>query len=221
MFIRTLCIIDTPFGCNHKPEQSTWDSGFRTISRAYLQYVGARSTPHDYSACCPELAPDTPAYDFARLCFLPLAMSETRQELIRLKISAQSLSRTIVAAIALSLSYFAYARSLIPLYGETAALRYLRVLAVSVIGIATSAPIPVDSLNLIGLASILLTTSPTTSYWVAAYSARQHDPVKGPLITHVVVFSPIIYLLSSVLAKNQVYISLKSPCAWRFSCSSN
>ncbi|EPQ59134.1 hypothetical protein GLOTRDRAFT_54861 [Gloeophyllum trabeum ATCC 11539] len=99
--------------------------------------------------------------------------------------------------VSLSLTIFIYQRTLEPIYGTVPPNLHLWYVVVGAGSLGVVAPI----FNLwtgIGLAGALLSVMPYATYWVSVYSARYHDPVYGPLSTHLAVLAPIIYLGANV-----------------------
>ncbi|TFK55593.1 S-adenosyl-L-methionine-dependent methyltransferase [Heliocybe sulcata] len=97
----------------------------------------------------------------------------------------------------LSLILFIYQRALEPIYGSVPTNLYLWYVVVGAGSLGVVAP----TFNLwtaIGLAGALLSVMPYSTYWAGVYSARFHDPVYGPLATHLAVLAPIIYLGANI-----------------------
>ena len=100
---------------------------------------------------------------------------------------------SVVIVLGLSLTVFAYRRSLIPLYGTAPVELHLYKISWVACIIGNLLPlIPLQ--NAVLVLGALLCAMPNTSYWVAAYTGRLHDPVWGPVLTHLIVFTPLLAL---------------------------
>jgi ABC-type Na+ efflux pump permease subunit len=92
----------------------------------------------------------------------------------------------------LYLSKLGYHLVVDPLYGSAAVSKYLdAVVAVALIP-ALFLDVPTQY-SLSALASLLYYV-PITAYWTAAYSARWGKALVGPLLTHAIVFWPVVAL---------------------------
>ncbi|KZT74406.1 S-adenosyl-L-methionine-dependent methyltransferase [Daedalea quercina L-15889] len=100
---------------------------------------------------------------------------------------------SVVVVLGISLNVFAYRRSLTPLYGTAPVELHLN--KISWLACAIGSLLPLMPLQAVVLAlGLLLCAMPNTSYWVAVYTGRLHEPIWGPVFTHLVVFTPVVAL---------------------------
>ena len=100
---------------------------------------------------------------------------------------------SLVVLTALSLVTFGYQHVLEPLYGSAPTQLHLnKIVWVACILGSFTATLPLLPMML--ASGILLTTMGYTSYWVAVYTGRMGDVILGPLITHLVVLAPVLFL---------------------------
>ncbi|KZT29235.1 hypothetical protein NEOLEDRAFT_1127909 [Neolentinus lepideus HHB14362 ss-1] len=97
----------------------------------------------------------------------------------------------------LSLIIFTYQRALEPIYGSVPTSLYLWYVVVGAGSLGVFAPV-FNLWSATGLVGALLSVVPYSTYWVGVYSARYHDPIYGPLATHLAVLAPIIYLGANI-----------------------
>ncbi|KAI0677382.1 hypothetical protein C8Q78DRAFT_1002534 [Trametes maxima] len=142
-------------------------------------------------------------------------MASKAREPPKTSLSAIALTRvaSILVLLGLSLVAYGYKRALEPLYGTAAPNLHLPkiVWASCILGsFAPSVPIPRAALGL----GLLLYALPHSSYWVAVYTARQGDPVWGPVATHLIVLLPILALgVAVVKALQEAPYSKDDPSA--------
>jgi hypothetical protein len=146
-------------------------------------------------------------------------MSFTRPRLSGYLSSAAMISASFVLwTMLLSFSY-AYAQSLLPLYGSTPTRLHLEHIAFTVVAAAMVTPPLVaeyigprrsSGANLVFISGPLLLIAPFTTYWIAVYSSRMKDPVWGPVITHFMVLVPITYLLAVAAINLNVSVFLQN-----------
>ncbi|KAI0729446.1 hypothetical protein C8Q72DRAFT_317032 [Fomitopsis betulina] len=104
---------------------------------------------------------------------------------------AKALSVGLVLGLSLTVS--AYRRSLTPLYGTAPVEQHLN--KISWLACAVGSLLPLMPLQYAVLAlGVLLCAMPNSSYWVAAYTGRLHEPIWGPVLTHLLVFTPVLAL---------------------------
>jgi hypothetical protein len=110
----------------------------------------------------------------------------------------------------LSLAISVYKRTLVPLY----ALEPTQFLLNEIVFVATTLSglgwFNCSLNNALLLTGVLLSTAPTTSYWVAAFTARTRDPLWGPTVTHMLVIAPIVYAFTNVLMELDVSVTTKT-----------
>lgn len=116
---------------------------------------------------------------------------------------------SLIVLTALSLVTFGYQHALEPLYGSAPTQYHLnKVVWVACILGSFTATLPLLPIMLVS--GILLTVVGFTSYWVAALTGRIGDVILGPLITHLVVLAPILFLGVASVKALQVSLSLLS-----------
>lgn len=114
----------------------------------------------------------------------------------------------IVVLIGASIATYAYDRALLPLYGQAATQHHLNKIAWSICTIGTLTPsLPIWPCIL--AAGVWLCAMPQTTYWVAVYSGHLGDPIWGPVLTHLVVIAPLMFLATAVVKTVQVRVSRK------------
>jgi hypothetical protein len=104
-----------------------------------------------------------------------------------------------------SVVIFAYERCLAPLYGTVPTNFHIMHIVLAVMTAATFTPIDIvraisphlsSPANHFIFAAPLLSAMPTLAYWTGVYTARLKDPWLGPVITHLIVLSPLGYLFA-------------------------
>ena len=100
---------------------------------------------------------------------------------------------SVVVVLGLSLTVFAYRRSLIPLYGTAPVEQHLNKISWLACVIGTLLPLIPLQYAVLAL-GVLLCAMPNSSYWVAAFTGRLHEPIWGPVLTHLIVFTPVLAL---------------------------
>lgn len=117
--------------------------------------------------------------------------------------SAISNLASIAVLVGLSIATFGYERALQPLYGSAATRYHLnKVVWVScIVGMFAPAPSMSKSMFAVGA---LLCAMPQTAYWAAVHTGRLGDPVWGPVITHLTVLLPVLYLGVKIVKELQV-----------------
>lgn len=97
---------------------------------------------------------------------------------------------TIIAA--LSLTTWLYGRALEPLYGSVPTNLHLDkvIWAASILGTLGPAPPLWTSVAVMGT---FFCSLPNLAYWVPLWTARWHNPVFGPVATHLLVLFPVAY----------------------------
>jgi hypothetical protein len=114
---------------------------------------------------------------------------------------------TVLAILTpLSLAIFAYERTLVPLYALGPTQFLLNKIVCATIAFSSLGLFTLSISKAILLAGILLSAAPTTSYWVAVLTSRMRDPLSGPVITHIVVMAPIVYVFANVVMKLDVSV---------------
>lgn len=110
-----------------------------------------------------------------------------------------------IFAISAGISLFtaAYEKALSPLFGSVATAKYINYVVHGSTALGIILPKLSRSLLLPSLAT-LVQVAPHTSYWVSVLAARNEGPVLGPLVTHVTVLAPVIYLAVSLAASIDV-----------------
>ncbi|KAI0796915.1 S-adenosyl-L-methionine-dependent methyltransferase [Abortiporus biennis] len=107
--------------------------------------------------------------------------------------SAVANTISVVVLTGLSLVTYGYQQALTPLYGTAATQWNLNKVVWSACILGSFAPtLPIWPSVLFG--GILLTGMPLSSYWVAAYTGRWGDVIWGPVITHLTVLAPVLYI---------------------------
>ncbi|EMD40933.1 hypothetical protein CERSUDRAFT_111514 [Gelatoporia subvermispora B] len=108
-------------------------------------------------------------------------------------LNALSKAASVIVLVALSLVTFAYRRYLEPLYGSGPTNHHFtKVVWAACIAGSFGPTLPILPATL--TAGLLLLAMPNSAYWVAVYSGRLGDPVWGPVITHLVVIAPVLYI---------------------------
>ncbi|OCH94347.1 hypothetical protein OBBRIDRAFT_770124 [Obba rivulosa] len=108
-------------------------------------------------------------------------------------LNALSKAASVIILLSVSLVAFAYRRYLEPLYGTgPTSYHFNKVVWAACIAGSFGPTLPVLPATL--AAGLLLLAMPNSAYWVAVYTGRFGDPVWGPVITHVVVIAPVLYL---------------------------
>lgn len=121
---------------------------------------------------------------------------------------AKALSVGLVLGLSLTVS--AYRRSLTPLYGTAPVEQHLN--KISWLACAVGSLLPLMPLQYAVLAlGVLLCAMPNSSYWVAAYTGRLHEPMWGPVLTHLLVFTPVLALGVLIVRILQVSHACCSP----------
>lgn len=111
----------------------------------------------------------------------------------------------ILTLIGVSIATYAYDRSLIPLYGTAPVQYHLNKVVWLVAIAATTVPsLPVWPCVLVGGA--LLCAMPKTAYYAAVYTGRMGDPVWGPVMTHLAVIGPVMFLGAAIVKTLQVRV---------------
>ncbi|TCD69885.1 hypothetical protein EIP91_005962 [Steccherinum ochraceum] len=104
----------------------------------------------------------------------------------------------LVILVGTSLSTFGYLRALEPLYGPAAASYNLNKVVWAACIFGSLAPtIPVWPAVFGG--GLLVAAMPLSAYWVAVYTGRMGDVIWGPVVTHLVVIAPVLYLASALV----------------------
>ena len=135
-------------------------------------------------------------------------------------------SRSLIILTLLSLAVFTYERAVIPLYAAGPTRYLLNTIILASIGLAGL--FSISAKRTLFTTSLLLACAPSTSYWVAVYTARMRDPLWGPAVTHIVVIAPIVILFTSFALEFDVSILLLwwatawtlSPVSWLASTES-
>ncbi|KAI0700725.1 S-adenosyl-L-methionine-dependent methyltransferase [Cytidiella melzeri] len=123
-------------------------------------------------------------------------------------------SLSIVVLIGLSVSTYAYERTLVPLYSVAPTRLHMN----KVVWLAAIAGTFLPALSgwtSFAITGALLFAMPQTAYWAAVYSGRYGDPVWGPVATHVVILAPMLYFGFSIVKElqkdNNVAIAMGTP----------
>jgi hypothetical protein len=115
-----------------------------------------------------------------------------------------------------SLVTFFYIRALDPLYGSVPINLYIDKVVWAAIIIGAFGPVPPlwPSFAVFGG---LVTSIPTSSYWVALYTGRTENPTIGATATHLVVLFPILYfgvsLVKRITVRTNDYFPLSPTCS--------
>lgn len=113
----------------------------------------------------------------------------------------------VLLIASLSLTFHLYQKTLEPLYGAVPTTYHVDKFIWPAVLLGAFAPSP-SIWTCIGIYGTLLSAMPLSAYWVAVYTARQGNPVMGPVITHGVVLLPIIYAGMAVVNKMVVCASV-------------
>lgn len=111
--------------------------------------------------------------------------------------SAKASLSIFAISIGISLFTAAYEKAVNPLFGSVATAKYMNYVVHGSTALGIILPKLSRSLLLPSLAT-LVQVAPHTSYWVSVFAARNGGPVLGPLLTHVAVLAPVIYLAVSL-----------------------
>ncbi|KAF9534772.1 hypothetical protein CPB83DRAFT_842919 [Crepidotus variabilis] len=115
----------------------------------------------------------------------------------------KKVSGVLAVALPLSLIVFAYEREIVPLYGFVSTMLYLDKVMLAAMLLSALQPFPINtSLNYL-LTAVALTAAPNATYWIAVWTARQKDPLWGPVITHAAALGPLAFLLSSFVIESE------------------
>lgn len=118
-------------------------------------------------------------------------------------VNALSKAVSVAILVSLSLITFAYRRYLEPLYGSGPTNHHFsKIVWVGCIAGSFGPTLPI--LPAAFAAGVLLLALPNSAYWVAVYTARFGDPVWGPVITHILVIVPVLYLGVAIVKALQV-----------------
>ncbi|KAK7675897.1 hypothetical protein QCA50_021162 [Cerrena zonata] len=99
---------------------------------------------------------------------------------------------SVITLLTLSLVTYEYQHVLEPLYATAPVQYHLNKVIWSAVILSSLVPaLPKASILVAG---ILITILPTSAYWVAAYTGRNHDVIWGPVLTHLSVLAPVLYL---------------------------
>ncbi|KAH9999948.1 hypothetical protein BJV77DRAFT_975493 [Russula vinacea] len=99
-----------------------------------------------------------------------------------------------------SLVTFLYVRALDPLYGSVPIDFYLDKVVWTATIIGAFGPVPPLWLSFAVFGG-LVTSIPTSSYWVALYTGRIENPAIGATVTHLIVLFPVIYIGVSLVKR--------------------
>ncbi|CCM04878.1 uncharacterized protein FIBRA_07072 [Fibroporia radiculosa] len=105
---------------------------------------------------------------------------------------------SVVTILGLSLVVFAYRRTLTPLYGTAPTDHHFNKI-VWLACIAGSFAPALSASRATLAAGILLCIMPHTAYWLAVFSGRLGSPTWGPVLTHLTVIVPAIFLGFSIV----------------------
>ena len=119
--------------------------------------------------------------------------------------------------LGLSLVTWAYRRALEPQYGSAPTNLHLTKVVWSASILGSFAPTVPTSRATLGLA-LLLYALPNATYYVPAYTARLHDPVWGPVATHLIVLLPVLSLGVAIVKGLQVRIFCHGSHRGLFTC---
>lgn len=123
-------------------------------------------------------------------------MFETFLSLSNFRDFAVGIAQAAIIVLPVSLARFAYERAVIPLYGSVPTQFLLNKIILATILIAAVTARRPSTRDLL-LSSGGLYAAPLTTHWVAVLTSRWRDPIWGPAITHVIVFAPIAYGLTT------------------------
>ncbi|KAI0082391.1 hypothetical protein K474DRAFT_1611352 [Panus rudis PR-1116 ss-1] len=107
--------------------------------------------------------------------------------------SAVANAISVLVLVSLSLATFGYIRALEPLYGSAPTEYNLNKVVWSACilgGLVPTLPLRYVILTI----GVLLSAMPVSSYWVAVYTGRIHNIILGPVITHLAVLGPVLFL---------------------------
>ncbi|KAJ8515347.1 hypothetical protein ONZ45_g7235 [Pleurotus djamor] len=104
----------------------------------------------------------------------------------------------ILSIFPLALYLFAYERTLVPIYASVPTKYLLKKAFIASLGLAALVPVKLSKTKLLVGLSVLLAAAPKATYWVAVVTARRHEPIYGPAVTHLVTLAPVAYLVAGV-----------------------
>ncbi|KAG6842028.1 hypothetical protein C0991_003554 [Blastosporella zonata] len=110
----------------------------------------------------------------------------------------------IVGLVAISLVLFVYQRALIPIYATGPTTYLLNPVLAAAMLLAALHPVNISTSTNWLYTALVLAAAPKATYWVSVWTSRKKDPVWGPLITHATVLAPMIFLLTTSVAKAQL-----------------
>jgi hypothetical protein len=111
--------------------------------------------------------------------------------------SAKASLSIFTISVGISLFTSAYERAVNPLFGSVATEKYLNYVVHGSTALGVILPrLPRPQLVLV-LATLIQVAS-HASYWISVFAARHGDPVVGPLVPHLMVLAPVIYLAVSL-----------------------
>ncbi|KAI6130337.1 S-adenosyl-L-methionine-dependent methyltransferase [Pisolithus croceorrhizus] len=110
----------------------------------------------------------------------------------------QVVSPVLAVALGLLLFIAAYKRALDPLFGSVLTEQYLDLVVYSCTALAIIFPKPATRRILLGL-TVLVQIAPHSTYWVGIYAARYGGSATGPLVCHILVLAPVVYLSTSLI----------------------
>lgn len=114
------------------------------------------------------------------------------------------------ALLTLGLYTNIYRRTLVPIYASGPTELYLKEFLVLSVFLGSSRVFPLSkSVNFL-LASIIFACAPLGTYWVAVHTARYHDSILGPSITHLCTLVPPSTVLFSLILVRRVSQSVGS-----------
>ncbi|KAF8631168.1 hypothetical protein AX15_002507 [Amanita polypyramis BW_CC] len=118
-----------------------------------------------------------------------------------MNLTVTTLATFTVVTLSLSLVLFAYERALVPLYGSGPTNYLLSTIVLCALLASTTRPFHIPTRRNLLFSGLVLSVAPKATYWVGALTSRRKQSIMGPAITHVVVFGPLAFLLTSFLAE--------------------
>ncbi|TFK28866.1 hypothetical protein FA15DRAFT_611603 [Coprinopsis marcescibilis] len=106
----------------------------------------------------------------------------------------------VALLLPLSLTVFAYERSLVPLFGSGPTNHFLNIFIAAGATLAALNPKPIAPAQNWLIIALLLTAAPNANYWVAVLAGRSGKVVQATAITHATVLLPIVAAFSLSIA---------------------
>jgi hypothetical protein len=134
----------------------------------------------------------------------PLQLEEQEEERNKSRLYLLLFVPILLLIASDSLVAYLYVRALDPLYGSVPIDLYIdKVIWVATI-IGAFGPVPPLWLSFAVFGG-LVSSIPTSSYWIALYTGRIENPAIGATVTHLVVLFPVIYIGVSLVKRITVW----------------